>query len=126
MHGQNRNTTVDNIHAIVAKDVSDGSTATLIDLTKFCSLEADLGIIEDPSDTCHEFSRSIVRTRLTTRTGVLVDYKTDYVGAGGEKELVDKYKAQLDYYARALEQLTGKKVTERIIYSFALSREIMV
>lgn len=29
---------------------------------------------------------------------------------------------QLDYYAQALERLTGKSVKEKLIYSFALSR----
>ena len=40
------------------------------------------------------------------------------------QELLNRYRVQLDYYARALEQLTGKKVVEKIIYSFALQREI--
>ena len=41
---------------------------------------------------------------------VLVDYKTDRVmkGEAGEKELVRRYAIQLDYYAKALTQLTGK------------------
>ena len=34
-----------------------------------------------------------------------------------EKELVEKYHAQLDYYGRALEQITGKKVKEKVLYS---------
>ena len=37
-----------------------------------------------------------------------------------EKELVEKYHAQLDYYGRALEQITGKKVKEKVLYSFTL------
>ncbi len=53
---------------------------------------------------------------------VVLDYKTDRVRTGGE--LLDKYRAQLDYYARALEQITGKKVREKIIYSFTLQKEI--
>lgn len=57
---------------------------------------------------------------------VLVDYKTDSVQAGQEEELVKKYKAQLDYYAKALERLTGRRVTERIIYSFVLGMELEV
>ena len=59
---------------------------------------------------------------------VLVDYKTDRVmkGEAGEKELVKRYAIQLDYYAKALTQLTGKKVKEKIIYSFALGREVNV
>lgn len=55
---------------------------------------------------------------------VLVDYKTDSVRKGHEEELVDKYRAQLQYYAQALERLTGKAVKEKIIYSFALGREL--
>ncbi len=55
---------------------------------------------------------------------VLVDYKTDSARQGQEGELVEKYRAQLDYYAKALERLTGKKVAERLIYSFALGREL--
>ena len=55
---------------------------------------------------------------------VLVDYKTDLTEKGQEKKLVEKYRVQLDYYARALERLTGRKVSERIIYSFALGKEL--
>ena len=53
---------------------------------------------------------------------VVLDYKTDKVFHA--QELIDRYRAQLDYYAQALERLTGKKVKEKIIYSFALQREI--
>lgn len=59
---------------------------------------------------------------------VLVDYKTDRVmkGEAGEKELVRRYAIQLDYYAKALTQLTGKNVKEKIIYSFALGKGLSV
>lgn len=55
---------------------------------------------------------------------VVADYKTDRVKK--PEELAVKYSSQLAYYARALEQLTGKKVKEKIIYSFGLKAEIMV
>ena len=55
---------------------------------------------------------------------VVLDYKTDRVRSAGE--LREKYHAQLDYYAQALTQLTGKAVTEKIIYSFTLGEEIKV
>lgn len=55
---------------------------------------------------------------------VVADYKTDRVDTG--KELAEKYRIQLEYYARALQQLTGKKVKEKIIYSFRLHEEIML
>ncbi len=54
---------------------------------------------------------------------VLIDYKTDHVSDG--EILVKRYKVQLDYYQRALEQMTGKRVKERIIYSLALQKEIL-
>lgn len=53
---------------------------------------------------------------------ILLDYKTDSVKAGDE--LVKKYHAQLDYYQEAIERLTGKKVTERILYSFSLGETV--
>lgn len=55
---------------------------------------------------------------------VLFDYKTDYVKTG--EELIKRYEKQLRLYAEALEQLTGKRVKERIIYSFVLGEEICV
>jgi ATP-dependent helicase/nuclease subunit A len=55
---------------------------------------------------------------------VLVDYKTDKVSNQDENSLIEKYQTQLDYYQAALEQMTGKKVKERVIYSFALGKEI--
>lgn len=57
---------------------------------------------------------------------VLVDYKTDYVEKGQGAQLVERYRTQIAYYTRALEQLTGQKVREKIIYSFALGEEIAV
>ena len=55
---------------------------------------------------------------------VVVDYKTDYVPQ--EEALVTRYRAQLEYYSKALSRLTGRQVKERKIYSFALHREIEV
>lgn len=57
---------------------------------------------------------------------VLVDYKTDFVKRGSSSELADKYSQQLGYYARALSNITGKKVKEKVIYSFALGEEVFV
>lgn len=57
---------------------------------------------------------------------VIVDYKTDRVKRtdAGEEQLRERYMIQLDYYAKALEQLTGKKVKEKVIYSFTLGKAI--
>ena len=53
---------------------------------------------------------------------VLLDYKTDRVNSA--EELKEKYHAQLDYYAQALEKLRDKPVKEKIIYSFGLRKEM--
>ena len=55
---------------------------------------------------------------------VVLDYKTDRVRKA--EELVEKYQEQLRYYAKALEQMTGKKVKEKIIYAFSLGKEIRI
>ncbi len=55
---------------------------------------------------------------------VLVDYKTDRVE--NERQLADRYRAQIDYYQRALEQITGQRVKERYLYSFCLQKEIQL
>lgn len=60
---------------------------------------------------------------------VVLDYKTDAVER--PEELVKRYQVQLAYYSEVLEQLSGyrkdgsgKRVKERIIYSFRLGQEI--
>lgn len=47
---------------------------------------------------------------------VVLDYKTDRVER--EEELIQRYQTQLDYYGEALTRITGKKVKEKLIYSF--------
>ncbi len=53
---------------------------------------------------------------------VVLDYKTDRVSKA--EELMERYHGQLDYYSKALEQITGKRVKEKWIYSFTLQQEI--
>lgn len=55
---------------------------------------------------------------------ILMDYKTDSVERS--EQLITRYKAQLDMYARALEEATERKVREKVIYSFYLKKEIIV
>ncbi len=55
---------------------------------------------------------------------VIVDYKTDRVN--DPSELVPLYKPQLMLYKDAMEQSTGCKVTECIIYSLHLCKEVTV
>jgi ATP-dependent helicase/nuclease subunit A len=55
---------------------------------------------------------------------VLLDYKSDLVSE--ELQLVHRYKIQLQYYKRALEQMLNKKVKDMIIYSLPLGKEIRI
>ena len=49
---------------------------------------------------------------------ILLDYKTDYVPEGKTDMIKDRYRIQIDYYAKALEKMTDKKVKEKYIYLF--------
>ena len=55
---------------------------------------------------------------------VLVDYKTDFVQT--ETELIDKYKNQLEWYQKALEEAMQKKVSRVLIYSTFLGKVLEV
>lgn len=57
---------------------------------------------------------------------VLVDYKTDYVEAGREESLVEKYKNQLELYQKALESALDKNIDRIYIYSTYLGKEIKI
>ena len=57
---------------------------------------------------------------------VLVDYKTDHVPDGQEEYLIDKYKKQLELYARAIKDSNGKGVDKIYIYSTYLGKEIII
>lgn len=48
---------------------------------------------------------------------VLIDYKTDTV-RDGSSVIRQRYGVQINYYTKALERITGKKVKERYIYLF--------
>ncbi len=51
---------------------------------------------------------------------VLVDYKTDRIE--DENAFIARYQLQIDWYARALETITGKKVRARYLYSIGLGK----
>ncbi len=55
---------------------------------------------------------------------VLLDYKTDRVGSAAE--LAGRYSAQLELYQEAVERAVGKKVKERLLYSFCLGEVVPV
>ena len=54
----------------------------------------------------------------------VVDYKTDSVGENDEILLIEHHRSQIQYYIRAVEKITGGKVSRAVIYSFSLEREV--
>lgn len=55
---------------------------------------------------------------------VLLDYKTD--SKVDDEELKKRYRAQLKYYAKAIEKLEKKPVKEAFLYSFFLKKAILL
>ncbi len=55
---------------------------------------------------------------------VIVDFKTDRVE--DDTALINAYSEQLEIYSSACEKIFLKRIKEKIIYSFALSKEIVV
>lgn len=52
----------------------------------------------------------------------IIDYKTDRVRS--EEEFLKRYSEQLKYYAIAISKATGKKIKDKLIWSFELGKEI--
>ena len=55
---------------------------------------------------------------------VLIDYKTDYVEAGSEEKILERYKIQIDLYSQTLEGILGKKVDGKYLYLFGIDKEV--
>ncbi len=55
---------------------------------------------------------------------VLLDFKTDHVSE--ESSLINAYSEQLNIYSEACEKIFAKPVKEKIIYSFALDKCILI
>ena len=54
---------------------------------------------------------------------VLCDYKTDHIPAD---QLKERYRGQLELYKKALEDITGRRVRQTLLYSLSLGREIPI
>lgn len=50
---------------------------------------------------------------------VVVDFKTDRLRPGAEKKTAEKYRPQLEAYAKALSRIFGKPVVRKLLYFFA-------
>ena len=57
---------------------------------------------------------------------VILDYKTDFVDENNKKEIIHKYKKQIEIYADVLSKLTGKKVKEKYLYLFGIDKQVKV
>ena len=79
---------------------------------------------EDEGDNIEKvILQGIIDAFLMEEDGIiLVDYKTDRVKDG--EELRNRYQKQIDLYSEALEQILGKKVRRRVLYSFSLGEEV--
>lgn len=93
------------------------------------SVESDAGIVESHGDRTVDSStekvilQGIIDAFIMEEDGIiLVDYKTDRVKDG--EELRNRYQKQIDLYSEALEQILGKKVQRRVLYSFSLGEEV--
>ncbi len=74
----------------------------------------ELVLIQGIVDVCWEEDGALV----------ILDYKTDAVTKA--QQLAKRYQVQLDLYGEALQKATGKKIKEKLIYSFSLHKEIAV
>ncbi len=55
---------------------------------------------------------------------VLVDYKTDRIE--DEDAFIQRYRLQIDWYARALERITGLPVKERYLYAISKAKAFVI
>ena len=56
----------------------------------------------------------------------IIDYKTDYVNETNLQSKIELYKGQLKVYERAMTEITGMPVAEKIIYFFSVNKGIFV
>ncbi len=82
-------------------------------------------VIGVPEDGEMILVQGIIDAYFIEEDGItIVDYKTDRVS--NDKMLVDRYQTQLEYYGKALSQITGLPIKALTIYSTCLKREIVI
>lgn len=76
-------------------------------------------------ETSQVLVQGIIDGYYETEDGiVLMDYKTDSVREGEEEKLVERYKAQMAFYKKALETILGRPVKACVLYSFSLGKAV--
>ena len=82
-------------------------------------------VIGMPQDGEMILVQGIIDAYFTEDDGItIVDYKTDRVS--NDEMLINRYRAQLEYYGKALSQITGRPIKALTIYSSCLQREIII
>lgn len=111
------------------EDGAVGEGAEEAESSNAASVESNAGIVESNGDRTVDNSvekvilQGIIDAFIMEEEGIiLVDYKTDRVKDG--EELRNRYQKQIDLYSEALEQILGKKVKRRVLYSFSLGEEV--
>ena len=56
----------------------------------------------------------------------VIDFKTDHVFGSALEERAGEYRPQLEAYAKALEEITGKKVKRRVLYFFSQGKTVEI
>lgn len=56
----------------------------------------------------------------------VIDFKTDHVFGSALEERAGEYRPQLEAYAKALEEITGKKVKRRVLYFFSQEKTVEI
>ena len=71
--------------------------------------------------------QGVVDCWFETKDGITVlDFKSDRVDASTVEQRARDYRPQLEAYANALTRLTGRPVTRRVLWFFALDRAVEV
>ena len=85
-------------------------------------------IYTDITDNAKILMQGVADLVFTDENGinVLVDYKTDSVFENGEHILIKRHSSQIELYTQAIEKIKGIKISEKYIYSFALSKFIKI
>ncbi|MCR4612018.1 MAG: helicase-exonuclease AddAB subunit AddA [Lachnospiraceae bacterium] len=90
----------------------------------FVLQESPKNLFDDVSDNLDDIIiQGIIDVFFKEDDGiVLLDYKTDKIS--DEEELIKRYKAQIDLYAKAIEKFTHLSVKEKVLYSFCLDKAV--
>lgn len=90
---------------------------------QFIIRDKHCNLVKTSSDDTLVMVQGVIDLVLINDNGcVLIDFKTNKVST--EDDLIQKYKLQIDLYAKAISEATNKKVTSKYLYSFCLNKMI--